>query len=56
MITCFSASTLTYLHHQKPIYDTLLRRTISIERKQEAKDKNERNAQAAQKASQNTVE
>jgi CIC family chloride channel protein len=42
MITCFSASTLTYFHHQKPIYDTLLRRTISNERKQEAVLKYER--------------
>lgn len=42
MITCFSASMLTYIHHQKPIYDTLLRRTISIERKQQTKIKNEK--------------
>ncbi|MBK2029103.1 H(+)/Cl(-) exchange transporter ClcA [Francisella noatunensis] len=47
MITCFSASMLTYIHHQKPIYDTLLRRTISNERKQQAKEKNERNQKSA---------
>lgn len=47
MITCFSASMLTYIHHQKPIYDTLLRRTISNERKQQAKVKNERNQKPA---------
>ncbi|AIT09625.1 chloride channel protein [Candidatus Francisella endociliophora] len=47
MITCFSASMLTYIHHQKPIYDTLLRRTISNERKQQAKEKNERNQKPA---------
>ncbi|KEI35029.1 H(+)/Cl(-) exchange transporter ClcA [Francisella sp. W12-1067] len=47
MITCFSASMLTYIHHQKPIYDTLLRRTISIERKQQAKLKNEKNSKSA---------
>ncbi|GAB4222001.1 MAG: H(+)/Cl(-) exchange transporter ClcA [Francisella sp.] len=40
MITCFSASMLTYIHHQKPIYDTLLRRTISNERKRQMKEKN----------------
>ena len=47
MITCFSASMLTYIHHQKPIYDTLLRRTISNEIKQQAKVKNERNQKPA---------
>ncbi|QIV93857.1 H(+)/Cl(-) exchange transporter ClcA [Allofrancisella frigidaquae] len=47
MITCFSASMLTYIHHQKPIYDTLLRRTISTERKQQAKLKNEKNSKSA---------
>ena len=41
MITCFSASMLTYIHHQTPIYDILLRRTISIERKQQLKEKSE---------------
>lgn len=48
MITCFSASTLTYIHHQKPIYDTLLRRTISNERKQQAKKKIEKSQKQAQ--------
>lgn len=47
MITCFSASMLTYIHHQKPIYDTLLRRTIYNERKQQIKEKNERNQKPA---------
>ena len=55
MITCFSASMLTYIHHQKPIYDSLLRRTISNERKQQAKEKNERNAKASQESTEDTV-
>jgi CIC family chloride channel protein len=47
IITCFSASMLTYIHHQKPIYDTLLRRTISNERKQQVRIKNERSQKPA---------
>ena len=38
MITCFTASMVTYLHHQRPIYDILLRRTISIEKSQKTSD------------------
>ena len=55
MITCFSASMLTYLHHQKPIYDTLLRRTISNERKQQVKEKNERNSKAVAEPTTDTI-
>jgi CIC family chloride channel protein len=55
MITCFSASMLTYIHHQKPIYDTLLRRTISNERKQQMKEKNERNAKASQESAEESI-
>lgn len=55
MITCFSASMLTYIHHQKPIYDTLLRRTISNERKQEEKLKNERNQKQTPDTSEQTI-
>lgn len=55
MITCLSASMLTYIHHQKPIYDTLLRRTISNERKQEEKLKNERNQKQTPDTSAQTI-
>jgi len=34
MITCFSASIVGYLLHEKPIYETLLRRSIYLERMQ----------------------
>lgn len=37
MITCFSASMVTYIHHQTPIYDTLLRRVLTAERKAKMK-------------------
>jgi len=33
MITCFSASMITYINHQSPIYETLLRRVLSQEKK-----------------------
>ncbi|QIV95344.1 CIC family chloride channel protein [Allofrancisella inopinata] len=56
MITCFSASMLTYIHHQKPIYDTLLRRTISIERKQQAKIKNEKNSKPASDSQEHIID
>lgn len=46
---------LTYIHHQKPIYDTLLRRTISNERKQQAKEKNERNQKPTPNTSGQTI-
>lgn len=55
MITCFSASMLTYIHHQTPIYDALLRRTITNERKQLARQKNERNSKATTNTSENTL-
>jgi CIC family chloride channel protein len=46
---------LTYIHHQKPIYDSLLRRTISNERKQQAKEKNERNAKTTQESTEEPI-